>query len=124
MNRMHQLLDDRRDRGGDPLSSRYRVLATGVPGAGASGRPLFRRIAIIGHQLVNADWNRFTPTNSVNHRKFAFTYVPSTTLRATNAPAIRRSARSTVTTGSFRRFQQLRGRTPPTQPGCAASGDS
>jgi hypothetical protein len=30
--------------------------------------PPFRRIAIIGHQLVKADWNRFSPTNTVNQR--------------------------------------------------------
>jgi hypothetical protein len=46
---------------------------TGVPAGVASGRPPFRKITIIGHQFVKADWNRFTPTNNVNHRKFAFT---------------------------------------------------
>ena len=32
-----------------------------------------RRTAIIGHQFVNPDWKRFNPTNSVTHKKFAFT---------------------------------------------------
>ena len=35
--------------------------------------PAFLRIAIIGHQPLNADWNRFSPTNSVNQKKFGCT---------------------------------------------------
>jgi hypothetical protein len=38
-----------------------------------SGTPARRRIAIIGHHPVNADWNRFNPTNRVNHRKYGCT---------------------------------------------------
>jgi hypothetical protein len=45
----------------------------GVPGGVVSGTPPFRRTTIIGHQFVKPDWNRFTPTNKVNHRKLAFT---------------------------------------------------
>jgi hypothetical protein len=66
------------------------------------GRPPFRKITIIGHQFVNADWNRFTPTNNVNQRKLTFTYIPRSTLNTTKAPAINRSARSTVMTNSSR----------------------
>ena len=51
----------------------YRPLGSGVPGELASGSPPLRRITIIGHQFVNADWNKFTPTNSVNQRKLVFT---------------------------------------------------
>jgi hypothetical protein len=51
----------------------YLGLATGAGADVASGKPRFRNITIIGHQFVKADWNRFTPTKSVNHRKFAFT---------------------------------------------------
>jgi hypothetical protein len=50
----------------------YRGLVAGVRGA-ASDKPPFRSITIIGHQFVKADWNRFTPTNNVNHRKLTFT---------------------------------------------------
>ena len=39
----------------------------------ASVKPPLRRIAIMGHQFVNADWNRFSPTNKVNQRKLALT---------------------------------------------------
>lgn len=28
--------------------------------------PNFRKKVIIGHQLVNADWTKFKPTNAVN----------------------------------------------------------
>ena len=65
---------------------------------GASFRPPFRRMAIIGHQFVKPDWNRFTPTNSVNHRNRGLTNRPSSTLALTRAPAIKRSARSTFMT--------------------------
>lgn len=49
------------------------AFASGVRAAPAYGKPHFRRTAIIGHQFVNADWNKFKPTNSVSHRKFVFT---------------------------------------------------
>jgi hypothetical protein len=49
---------------------------------------------IIGHQFVTPDWVRFNPTNSVNHKKVLFTYIPSNTLATTNTPAIRRNNRS------------------------------
>ena len=37
---------------------------------------------------MNADWNRLSPTNSVNHRNAGWTQIPSSTLAATKAPAI------------------------------------
>jgi hypothetical protein len=63
----------RQKKPGKKCSTIYRPLDTGVPGSRASGRPPFRKNTIIGHQFVNADWNKFTPTNSVNQRKLAFT---------------------------------------------------
>jgi len=47
---------------------------------------------------VNADWNRFNPTNAVNHRKPGCTYMPSSTLATTNAPPINRTIASTFMT--------------------------
>jgi hypothetical protein len=35
--------------------------------------PDFRKIAIIGHQLVKADWARFSPTNAVNKNQYGLT---------------------------------------------------
>jgi hypothetical protein len=35
--------------------------------------PALRRIAIIGHQLVNADWNKFKPTKAVNKYQYGLT---------------------------------------------------
>src|SRR5262249_16724011 len=60
--------------------------------------PSFRRNEIIGHQLVKPDCSRFRPTKSVNQRKYGCTYIPSSTLAATNVPAMARSIGSRVMT--------------------------
>jgi hypothetical protein len=44
----------------------------------------------MGHQLVNADWNRLSPTNPVNRNQYWFTHTPSATLTITKNPAIMR----------------------------------
>jgi hypothetical protein len=37
--------------------------------------PAFLRFVVVGHQLVNADWNRFRPTNAIG-RLAAMTRSP------------------------------------------------
>ena len=58
--------ENRNDQSSWP--SMVRVLA-----AYADFIPNFRRIVIIGHQSVNADWNRFSPTNAVNKYQYGET---------------------------------------------------
>jgi hypothetical protein len=50
--------------------------------------PPLRRIAIIGHQFVNADWNRLRPTKAVNRNQYELTQYPNTSESTTKAPAI------------------------------------
>jgi hypothetical protein len=59
---------------GEEFGSEQRVLhlAT-VSKKGAVQTPNFRRMNIIGHQLVNADWNKFTPTKAVNRNHAGLT---------------------------------------------------
>jgi hypothetical protein len=47
-----------------------------------------RRKAIIGHQFVNADWNKFAPTNAVNKYQYGLTQCPNARDARTNAPAM------------------------------------
>jgi len=35
--------------------------------------PALRRIVIIGHQFVKADWNKFKPTKAVNRYQYGLT---------------------------------------------------
>lgn len=81
-------------RGRQPETQRRTAWGDGAQGDSPSRRPSFRRIEIIGHQLVRPDWNRFAPTNSVNQKKSGLTYMPSRTLAMMNVPAIRRSTAS------------------------------
>jgi hypothetical protein len=60
--------------------------------------PALRRIAIIGHHFVKADWNRFKPTKAVNKYQYEFTQYPNASESKTKAPAIIRRERSTVMT--------------------------
>ena len=46
------------------------------------------KISSIKHHLVIADWNKFAPTNTVNHNQFWLTYIPNNTLIITKIPAI------------------------------------
>jgi len=57
-------------------------------GTGYVLTPDLRRIVIIGHQFVNADWNRFKPTNAVNRNQYGLTQYPNASDTNTNAPAI------------------------------------
>jgi hypothetical protein len=61
-----------------------------------SGTPSLRKIVIAGHQLVNADCNKFSPTNAVSHSQFGDTHRASANEASTITPAIKRTARSTV----------------------------
>lgn len=48
------------------IAPQLRRRAQGHGAAYADFIPAFLRMVIIGHQFVNADWNRFRPTNAVN----------------------------------------------------------
>jgi len=48
--------------------------------------PKRRRIAIIGHQPVNADWKRFAPTKAVKMRLHRARLMVRKTLEAGFAP--------------------------------------
>jgi hypothetical protein len=50
--------------------------------------PVFRRMVIIGHQFVKADWSRFKPTKAVNRNQYGFTQYPKMSESRTKAPAI------------------------------------
>jgi hypothetical protein len=50
--------------------------------------PNLRRNVIIGHQLVKADWNRFSPTNAVKRYQYGLIQYPSAREARMNAPAI------------------------------------
>jgi hypothetical protein len=54
----------------------------------------------MGHQFVNADWNRFKPTNAVNKNQAGWTQYPSASVARTNNPAMRRRYRSIYITTS------------------------
>jgi pilus assembly protein CpaE len=60
--------------------------------------PSLRRNVIIGHQFVKALWNRFSPTNAVNHSQRWSWYTLSARLSRMKNPAIIRSILSTVIT--------------------------
>ncbi len=45
----------------------------------------------MGHQFVNADWSRLSPTNAVKARNHGFTNTPSATDSVTRDPEIMRS---------------------------------
>ena len=60
-----------------------------------SGTPNLIRIFSIRHQFVHPDWNRLSPTNTVNSRNQGETYHPSPRLTSTKVPAITRIHRST-----------------------------
>jgi hypothetical protein len=48
----------------------------------------FRRMAIIGHQLVKADWSRFSPTKAVKRNQYEFTQYPRARETSTKNPAM------------------------------------
>ena len=50
----------------------------------------------MGHQLVNPDWNKLRPTNPVKRSQYGLCTAANSALAITKAPAISRSARSTV----------------------------
>jgi hypothetical protein len=50
--------------------------------------PALQRIAIMGHQFVKADWNKFSPTNAVNKYQYGLTQYPKAREAITKAPAI------------------------------------
>ena len=50
--------------------------------------PALRRIVIIGHQFVKADWNRFKPTKAVKRNQYGLTQYPNASEARTKAPAI------------------------------------
>jgi hypothetical protein len=54
----------------------------------ASGRPSLRKTVIAGHQFVNADCNKFSPTNAFSHSQFGDTPRPRTNEVSTTTPAI------------------------------------
>jgi hypothetical protein len=62
----------------------------------ASRKPHFFRKNIAGHQLVKADWKRFSPTKPVNQYQFGFTVIPRVTDTRMTNPAINLNPRSTV----------------------------
>mgnify|MGYP006871828106 CR=1 FL=1 len=45
-------------------------------------------MAIMGHVFVNADWNKFNPTNAVNRNQYGLTQYPKATESTTNVPAM------------------------------------
>jgi hypothetical protein len=51
----------------------------------------------IGHQLVKADWNRFSPTKAVKRYQYGLNQCPSASDTRMKIPAINRSARSKFT---------------------------
>lgn len=57
---------------------------------------MLRKIAIAGHQLVNADWRRFSPTKAVNSSHHGDTQWARATDSNTKNPAVKRKALSTV----------------------------
>src|SRR5512135_2292373 len=59
----------------------------------ASGKPSLRRMYIAGHQFVNADCNRFNPTNAVNQYHKGETQCPNATDSRMKNPAISRRPR-------------------------------
>ena len=50
--------------------------------------PALRRMVIIGHQFVKADWNKFSPTKAVNKYQYGLTQYPKAKEAMTKAPAI------------------------------------
>jgi len=50
----------------------------------------------IGHEFVNADWKRFSPTKAVKRKNQGLTQYPRATEAITKAPAMRRRERSMV----------------------------
>jgi hypothetical protein len=50
--------------------------------------PALRRIVIIGHQFVKADWNKFRPTKPVNKNQYGLTQYPKASESTTKTPAI------------------------------------
>jgi hypothetical protein len=50
--------------------------------------PALRRIVIIGHQFVKADWKRFRPTKAVNKNQDGLTQYPKASERTMKTPAI------------------------------------
>lgn len=54
------------------------------------------RIFIIRHQFVNADWNRLSPTNAVNHSHAGCTKCANNKLIKIKAPAIPLKYRSSM----------------------------
>lgn len=50
--------------------------------------PALRRMVIIGHQFVKADWNRFRPTNAVKRNQYGLTQYPNANEAVTKTPAI------------------------------------
>ena len=50
--------------------------------------PALRRMVIIGHQFVKADWNRFRPTKAVKRNQYGLTQYPKAREAMTKAPAV------------------------------------
>ena len=62
---------------------------------GNRGTPAFSRMVIMGHQLVNPDWNRFSPTKPVNQSQFGLWKWASSSDRTIKLPAMILSSLST-----------------------------
>src|SRR5690242_6242700 len=58
--------------------------------------PSLRRNVIIGHQLLNPDWNKLRPTKAVKRYQYSFTQWPRANEPRIKSPAIKRSVRSIV----------------------------
>ena len=50
--------------------------------------PALRRIVIIGHQFVKADWKRFNPTKAVKRNQYGLTQYPNAREARTKDPAM------------------------------------
>ena len=70
------------------LPRRVRVCLAGLAEHGSM--PTRERSFSMGHHCVNADCNRFSPTNAVNRNQYGETKYPSASERRTNVPAIAR----------------------------------
>jgi hypothetical protein len=70
-----------------PLPGKPGVLPTRAWAKPGEGRvpptpsPSFSRNVIMGHQLVDADWNRFKPTNAVNRNHAGWTRLGSRVIK-------------------------------------------
>ena len=73
-----------------------RQLAYTMEGAAESFNPMARKIAIAGHQLVNADCRRLSPTKPVSHSQLGETQWANAREANTITPANNLTARSTV----------------------------